>query len=1321
MNVASVNDAPVLDNSGTMTLTSITEDQTNNSGQTVASIIASAGGDRITDVDSGAVEGIAITTLSSGNGTWQYSLDGTNWTNVGTVSDSSSLLLRSTDFIRFVPNAQNATSGDMTFRAWDQTTGTFGTKVDASVNGANTSFSTATEVASITVTAVNDAPTLGFIGTIGMTATNEDTTSAATLVSDILISGVRGDVDSSALSGIAITSVSASGTFQYSTDGVTWTDFGSVSSANSLLLTSTSSVRFIPNGNNGESATFTYRAWDRTSGTASINGTPGYADSNSNGGTTAFSSQSGSVLCFVSNVNDAPVLDNTGTMTLTSITEDQTTNSGQTVASIITSASGDRITDVDTSPVEGIAITATTNGNGSWEYSTNGGTSWTSVGTVAGNSALLLRSTDMLRFIPNGQNATTGDITFRAWDQTSGTFGTKVDASTNGGATAFSSATEVASITVTSVNDAPNAVFDTATAVEAGGLNNGTTGTNPTGNVLTNDTDVDAGDTKTVIGVAAGTVGSASSNVAANVSGTYGSINIAADGTYTYTVDNNNASVQALRTSANTLTDVFTYTMRDTAGLTSTAQFTVTIQGANDAPTDVMAATYLSTLTPTASNNTYSGILNDVDHVSNPLVLDGVNFARGLGMHAPTSGVSTADYAINGATSFKATIGINDYTTGTFGSVVFRVYVDNVLQYTSSTLSSTSVPIDLSINTNGGTTLRLEVDNAGNGNAADHAVWFNARLEGGSTGLSIAENAANGTVVGSVNRTDTDWGDNSTYTLIDDAGGRFSINNTTGLITVANGSLLNFEASTTHTIIVRATDAGGLTFDKSMTVNVTNVNEAPTATSDNANAIEAGGTANGTVGSNPTGNVLTNDSDVDAGDTRTVTGVSAGVQASATGSVAAPVNGAYGSITIASDGTYTYTVDNNNASVQALRGPGDTLTEVFTYTITDAGGLTSTTQLTITIGGANDAPTQSAIEGTTLAYSENDGAVAITSTLAINDVDDANIASAVVTITGNYAVGQDLLAFTNQNGITGSWNATTGELTLTGSATKAQYQAALRSITYQNSSEAPSTATRTVTFTVNDSGLNSNSQTRDIQVTTVNDAPVLNNAGTMTLTLITEDDTNNVGNTVADIIASASGNRITDADSAAIEGIAITALNSIYGKWQYSLDNGTSWLDVGTVSNASALLLRSTDSIRYLPQFENGSTPDLTFRAWDQTSGTAGSKVTTVTNGGTTAFSSATETASIVVTDVNDAPVLNASRTPTLSSVNEDAGVPVGAVGTLVSSLVDFQLPAGQVDNVADDDISAQLGVAITGTNSTSGTWYYSTDNGTTWSAMGKC
>ena len=53
--------------------------------------------------------------------------------------------------------------------------------------------------------------------------------------------------------------------------------------------------------------------------------------------------------------------------------------------------------------------------------------------------------------------------------------------------------------------------------------------------------------------------------------------------------------------------------------------------------------------------------------------------------------------------------------------------------------------------------------------------------------------------------------------------------------------------------------------------------------------------------------------------------------------------------------------------------------------------------------------------------------------------------------------------------------------------------------------------------------------------------------------------------------------------------------------------------------------------------YNGTSTGALTLRAWDQTSGTAGTKVTTASNGGTTAFSSATDTIDVTVSAVNDA------------------------------------------------------------------------------------
>ena len=71
-----------------------------------------------------------------------------------------------------------------------------------------------------------------------------------------------------------------------------------------------------------------------------------------------------------------------------------------------------------------------------------------------------------------------------------------------------------------------------------------------------------------------------------------------ASGAFTYTVNETDAAVQALRLSTNTITDVFNYTMRDTAGATSSTTLTITIHGANDAP--VLAA-------QTANQNTIVG------------------------------------------------------------------------------------------------------------------------------------------------------------------------------------------------------------------------------------------------------------------------------------------------------------------------------------------------------------------------------------------------------------------------------------------------------------------------------------------------------------------------------------------------------------------------------------------------------------------------------------------------------------------------------------------------------------------------------------------
>src|SRR5205814_2252193 len=90
----------------------------------------------------------------------------------------------------------------------------------------------------------------------------------------------------------------------------------------------------------------------------------------------------------------------------------------------------------------------------------------------------------------------------------------------------------------------------------------------------------------------------------------------------------------------------------------------------------------------------------------------------------------------------------------------------------------------------------------------------------------------------------------------------------------------------------------------------------------------------------------------------------------------------------------------------------------------------------------------------------------------------------------------------------------------------------------------------------------------------------------------------------------------------------------------------------------------------------------------------------------------------LTITAVNDAPVLDASKTPALPTEFEDAAAPSGPMGALVASLVDFATPSGQVDNVTDADSGALLGIAITGVTP-NGTGYYSVNNGATWTALG--
>ncbi|QNH63077.1 LamG-like jellyroll fold domain-containing protein [Hymenobacter sediminicola] len=124
------------------------------------------------------------------------------------------------------------------------------------------------------------------------------------------------------------------------------------------------------------------------------------------------------------------------------------------------------------------------------------------------------------------------------------------------------------------------------------------------------------------------------------------------------------------------------------------------------------------------------------------------------------------------------------------------------------------------------------------------------------------------------------------------------------------------------------------------------------------------------------------------------------------------------------------------------------------------------------------------IDPTALTYTEGDPATVVAPTLTVSDGNDANLISAQVSISQNFDTSEDRLLFTNQNGIAGLYNTGTGVLSLSGSSSKANYEAALRSVRYQNIDVLdPLGLARKVRFTVTDpAGATSTGVERTINV-----------------------------------------------------------------------------------------------------------------------------------------------------------------------------------------------------------------------------------------------
>lgn len=322
-------------------------------------------------------------------------------------------------------------------------------------------------------------------------------------------------------------------------------------------------------------------------------------------------------------------------------------------------------------------------------------------------------------------------------------------------------------------------------------------------------------------------------------------------------------------------------------------------------------------------------------------------------------------------------------------------------------------------------------------------------------------------------------------------------------------------------------------------------------------------------------------------------------------------------------------------------------TSTFKVAVQDDGGKenggidTSDPQtFTITVNPVVSGPVLAGIEPGALAYTENDPATAVTTAITASDTSNPNLARAVIQITGNYAKGQDLLSFANIGKIKGKWDAKTGTLTLAGTDTVANYQAALRTVKYQNTSNTPSAAERTVTFQVSDGKTTSNELTRSITVAPVNDPPVLSKAESKSLTYKEKQKATAVSSSI----------KVSDADHTNLVG-ATVQIGDGYNEGQDLLVfTGVAKTHiVGTWdAQRGTMTLTGTDTVANYQKalravkFQTGVDPGAETRT-----------VTFTTSDGVDQSVAATRT--IVVKPMNDAPILAGVETTPLAYVNGQA------------------------------------------------------------------
>lgn len=443
--VTAVNDAPTIVTGKETVAPPRTEDT--NFSDTVENIFGPSFSDAKDAVTNGSsadsFQGIIITgnATASAQGKWYYKDASNQWQEISTtLSASSGLYLAKGTEIKFEPALDyNGTPGTLTVRLVETGSQTFSTDTPVDVSSTNSGGATQISSASVTlggtVGAVNDAPVADNNTVINYPAINEDADVPGDSVSNIFgsrFSDAKDNVTSGSSSnsfvGIIVSSVTnnTNGAWQYSPDnGTTWTNI-----TNGMFIRATDSIRFQPvdnwNGTPSDLSAYLVENSGDYSGTLPASGTAKSADSR--GGATAISQDAVTVRAVVAPVNDAPTWSDTGLPTVPGTSSDKGLDMGVIVPVNPPSAPGDNISSEmsvgdlisnnnafndakdnvsggsSADDLAGIFITGSTVPTGSpslghWEYSTNGGSSWSSLPSASASNALFLDADAKIRFV----------------------------------------------------------------------------------------------------------------------------------------------------------------------------------------------------------------------------------------------------------------------------------------------------------------------------------------------------------------------------------------------------------------------------------------------------------------------------------------------------------------------------------------------------------------------------------------------------------------------------------------------------------------------------------------------------------------------------------------------------------------------------------------------------------------------------------------------------------------------------------------------------------------------------------------------------------